>query len=38
MSAQNTGGYKCNVCGMIFNTLEDLDAHTRKKRNTTTTW
>lgn len=41
MSAQDTGGYRCNMCGMIFNSLGDLDAHTREKHNiksTTTTW
>jgi rubredoxin len=40
MSAQGMGGYRCNVCGMIFNSLGDLDAHTREKHNTasTTTW
>jgi hypothetical protein len=31
MSEQDTGGYRCNVCGMIFNSLGDLDAHTREK-------
>ena len=30
MSAQDTGGYKCNVCGMIFNTLE-IWMHTPEK-------
>jgi hypothetical protein len=25
MTAQATGGYRCNVCGMVFNSLSDLD-------------
>jgi hypothetical protein len=37
MSAQDTGGYRCNMCGMIFNSLGDLDAHTREKHNTKST-
>ena len=35
MSEQTTGGYRCNVCGMVFNSLSDLDAHTREKHKTT---
>ncbi|HZA07084.1 MAG TPA: C2H2-type zinc finger protein [Nitrososphaeraceae archaeon] len=34
MSTQDTGGYKCNVCGIAFNSLSDLDAHTRENHNT----
>jgi hypothetical protein len=34
MTAQTTGGYRCNVCGMIFNSMSDLDAHTREKHST----
>ena len=34
MSEQATGGYRCNVCGMTFNSLSDLDAHTRESHNT----
>ena len=36
MTAQTTGGYRCDVCGMTFNSLSDLDAHTREKHNTHT--
>lgn len=25
MSAQNTAGYRCNMCGMILGSLSDLD-------------
>jgi hypothetical protein len=35
MSEQGVGGYKCNACGMIFNTLGELDKHTREKHKTT---
>ena len=40
MSLQTTGGHRRNVCGMIFNSLSDLEAHSREKHNThkTTTW
>jgi hypothetical protein len=40
MTAQATGGYRCLVCDMIFNSLSDLDAHTREKHKeyTKTTW
>lgn len=39
MSEQGVGGYKCNACGMIFNTLGELDKHTREKHKTTiVTW
>ena len=31
MTAQATGGYRCLVCGMLFNSLSDLDTHTREK-------
>jgi hypothetical protein len=34
MSTQGMGGYICNVCGMIFNSLSDLDVHTREKHRT----
>ena len=37
MSEQASGGYRCNVCGMTFNSLSDLDAHTRESHNTDTT-
>jgi hypothetical protein len=37
MTAQTTGGYRCNVCGMIFNSLSDLDTHTREKHSSSTT-
>ena len=33
MTAQTTGGYRCNACGMIFNSMADLDAHTREKHS-----
>ena len=36
MSEQGIGGYRCETCGMIFNSLAELDAHTRKKHKTTT--
>ena len=35
MTAQTTGGYICNVCGMIFNSMSDLDVHTREKHRST---
>ena len=28
LTAQTTGGYRCNVCDTIFNSMSDLDAHT----------
>jgi hypothetical protein len=34
MTAQTTGGYRCDACGMTFNSLSDLDAHTREKHRT----
>ena len=30
MSEQGVGGYRCQTCGIIFNSLEELDTHTRK--------
>jgi Zinc finger, C2H2 type len=33
-SEQAMGGYRCDVCGMAFNSLSDLDAHTREKHRT----
>jgi hypothetical protein len=35
MSEQGVGGYKCNACGMILNTLGELDKHTKEKHKTT---
>jgi uncharacterized C2H2 Zn-finger protein len=35
MSEQGMGGYRCQACGMIFNSLEELDTHTRKEHKTT---
>ena len=35
MTAQTTGRYRCNACGMIFNSMSDLDAHTREKHRST---
>ena len=35
MSEQGMGGYRCEACGMIFNSLEELDTHTRKEHKTT---
>ena len=32
--AQTTGGYRCDACGMTFNSLLDLGAHTREKHKT----
>lgn len=37
MSAQATGGYRCKTCGMIFNSLEELDRHTREEHKTIVT-
>ena len=39
-SEQAMGGYRCDVCGMTFNSLSDLDTHTREKHRiyATTTW
>jgi hypothetical protein len=37
MTAQTTGGYRCDVCGMTFNSLSALDAHTREKHKAHTT-
>jgi hypothetical protein len=34
MTAQTTGGYRCNVCGTIFNSMLDTDVHTREKHST----
>jgi uncharacterized C2H2 Zn-finger protein len=36
MTAQTTGGYRCDVCGMTFNSREDLDRHNTEKHKTTT--
>jgi hypothetical protein len=36
MSGQGVDGYKIQTCGMIFNSLEELDTHTRKEHKTTT--
>ena len=35
MTAQATGGYRCPACGMIFNSLSDLDAHIKEKHKST---
>ena len=35
LTAQATGGYRCPVCDMIFNSLSDLDAHIKEKHNST---
>ena len=37
MTAQTTGGYRCNVCGMMFNTLSELDSHTLEKHSSSST-
>jgi hypothetical protein len=37
MSEQASGGYRCDVCGMAFNSLSDLDANSRESYNTDTT-
>ena len=34
MSEQAFGGYRCDRCGMTFNSLSDLDEHTRKNHRT----
>jgi hypothetical protein len=36
MSLQTSGGYICKVCGMTFNSREELDEHNREKHKTTT--
>jgi hypothetical protein len=37
MSEQAMGGYRCDRCGMTFNSLSELDAHTREKHKVHTT-
>lgn len=34
MSEQGIGGYRCESCGRIFNSLEELDTHTRSDHKT----
>jgi hypothetical protein len=34
MSEQAFGSYRCDACGMTFNSLSDLDARTREKHRT----
>jgi C2H2-type zinc finger len=36
MTAQTTGGYRCDICGMTFGSLSDLDKHTREKHKART--
>ncbi len=32
-SEQTMGGYRCDICGMTFNSPADLDSHLRGKHN-----
>jgi Zinc finger, C2H2 type len=34
MSEQAFGGYRCDACGMTFNSLSHLNAHTKAKHRT----
>jgi transposase-like protein len=37
MSEQGIGGYRCQSCGATFNSLQELDTHTRKEHANTRT-
>jgi tRNA(Ile2) C34 agmatinyltransferase TiaS len=36
MSSQTTGGYRCEACGMTFNSIDEIDKHNREEHKTTT--